>query len=67
MTEVTKFAVNSMGQQTKLPARPELQDYPDQEEWEEAVAGWNHSVAPLLGLAGRGRLSEQKPAPPSND
>ena len=66
MAAVKKFALNCLGEQTKLPARPEPEEYPDLEQWEEALVGWNHSVRPLLGLAGRGRSLEQKPAQPPN-
>src|SRR5574337_1645145 len=44
----TPRATNSRGEKTILPAKPKKEDFTDREEWEEALAGWNHRVLPLL-------------------
>jgi len=45
-----KRAVNSMGVEVNLPPRPERKDFETQDDFEEALSGWNHRVLPLLSL-----------------
>lgn len=56
-----KKAKNSLGQEVNLPARPEREDFESQEEFEEALAGWNHRVLPLLSVNRPSKDPQPKP------
>ena len=66
-----KRAVNSQGQEVNLPAKPERSEFQSDEDWEEAVSGWNHRVLPLLALertmANRSSALSDKTQAPASD